>query len=222
MERSIEKERIQEPQPSKENEVTRRGFGKALAGLGVVSGLAALGTTKDAYAWLDGGFQEREDLQDALRALVKTYSNTKPYPHKFNDALVKAHLRNLDFAMRHGLEKAFADHEADVLGAVFERHINPAIQRTGRKDMFLWGIFERTSCGYQLYEWIEVKDGERRVPCPYKPILEQIQKSMGTYKITWNDVCKGWCMPRWEAFSKKAGGIKFKVEPGDMCRIYIA
>jgi hypothetical protein len=224
MERSTKKERIEdiEAPVEDEKEMSRRGFAKAVAGLGFLSGIVAVSASKPADAWLDGGFHEREELVDALKALAKTYSDVRPYPHKFNDALVKAHLRNCDFAVRHGLEKEYAGHEAEVLGAVFERHINPAIKRTGREDMFLWGIFERTSCSYQLYEWIEVKDGERRVPCPYKPILEQIQKGMGTYKITWNDVCKGWCMPRWEAFSKKAGDIKFKVETGDMCRIYIA
>jgi hypothetical protein len=223
MENSTTKNQVQQIEaPIKnETEVTRRGFGKTLAGLGFFSGLAALSTAKPAYAWLDGGFQGREDVQDALRALVKTYSNVRPYLHKFNDALVKAHLRNLDFAKKHGLEKDFADHEAQVLGAVFERHINPAIQKTGQKDMFLWGVFERTSCSYQLYEWINVKPGERTFPCPYKPILDEIDKGLGTYTITWNDVCNKWCKMRWEAFSKKAGDIKFGVQPGETCKVYI-
>jgi len=222
MENSTKKKRVDETQPfvKKENEMPRRIFTKKMVGLGIFSSLVAVSTAQLVSAWLDGGFHQREDLADALKVLVKTYGNTRPYPHKFNDALVKALLRNLDFAVRHGLEKEWADHEADVLGAVFERHINPAIKKTGRKDFFLWGIFERTSCSYQLYEHIDVKDGERTFPCPYKPILEEIQKGLGTYKITWNDVCEKWCRLRWEAFARKAGGVKFKVEPGETCRVY--
>jgi len=224
MESCDKKVRVDETQPSADNQDTmnRRNFGKKIAGLGVLSSLVAASAVKPASAWLDGGFQGREDMQDAMRVLVKTYGDTKPYPHKFNDALVKAMMRNLDFAMRHGLQKEWADHEAEVLGAVFERHIKPAIKKWGRPDFFLWGIFERTSCGYQLYEKINVKDNERTFPCPYKPVLEEIQKGLGTYKITWDDICKNWCTLRWKAFARKAGGIKFKVEPGDTCRIYIA
>jgi hypothetical protein len=222
MESATKKKPIQETKPSFMNKTTRRGFAKKLAGIGMLSGMTTVSLAKPVSAWLDGGLQERKDMEQALKVLIKTYGDTRPYPHKFNDALVKAHLRNLDFAIAHGLEKEWADHEAEVLGAVFERHINPAIQKTGQKDMFLWGIFERTSCSYQLYEHINVKDGERTFPCPYKPILGEIKKGLGTYKITWNDVCAKWCTLRWEAFSKKAGDIKFKVEPGDTCRVYIA
>ena len=224
MENSTEKKQVNETQPFEKDGDTmnRRAFAKKLVGLGMCSGLVAASTAKPASAWLDGGFHERgEELKDALKVLVKTYGDTRPYSHKFNDALVKAFLRNLDFAVRHGLHKEWADHEAEVLGLVFERHINPAIKKTGRKDFFLWGIFERTSCGYQLYEHINVKDGERTFPCPYKSILEQIQKGFGTYKITWSDVCEKWCRLRWEAFAKKAGGVKFDVEPGETCRVYI-
>jgi len=223
MEKSAKKKQVEETQSLSENknEITRRFFSKQLAGLGIFSGLVAASAAKTASAWLDGGFHEREDLADALKVLVKTYGDTRPYPHKFNDAFVKALLRNLDFAVRHGFEKEWAQHEADVLGAVFERHIKPAIKKTGRKDFFLWGIFERTSCSYQLYEHIDIKDGERIFPCPYKPVLEEIQKGLGTYKITWNDVCEKWCRLKWEAFARKSGEIKFQVDPGETCRVYI-
>jgi len=123
--------------------------------------------------------------------------------------------------VRKGVEKEHAEHYVYVLGPVIERHIKKAIPKFG-KDIFLWGIFERTSCSYQLYERIDIKEGERSFPCPFKEILEQIQTNMGTYVITWNDVCQKWCSPVWHGFAKKAGDIKIKVEPGKICKVKLA
>jgi len=199
--------------------MSRRNFAKKLLGIGALSSLAVSIVPETAMAWLDGGFSQREDLADAIKVLVKTYSDTRPYPHKFNDALVKMHLRNLDFAVRQGIWKERAEHYVWTLGVVVDRHIKKGIEMFG-KDAFLWGNFERTSCSYQLYEHIEIKDGERAVPCPFKPILDQIQKGMGTYQITWDDVHNKWCIPVWEGFAKNAG-VKIKVEPGEICRVKV-
>ena len=200
-------------------DMSRRNFAKRLLGISALSSLSVSILPDAAMAWLDGKFSEREDLEDAIKALVKTYSDTKPYPHKFNDALVKMHLRNLDFSVRQGIWKERAEHYVWTLGVVVDRHIKKGIEMFG-KDAFLWGNFERTSCSYQLYEHIEIKDGERALPCPFKPILDQIQKGMGTYKITWDDVHNKWCIPVWEGFAKNVG-IKLKVEPGETCRVKV-
>lgn len=201
------------------DDMSRRNFAKKLLGIGALSSLAVSIVPETAMAWLNGGFSQREDLADAIKVLVKTYSDTKPYPHKFNDALVKMHLRNLDFVVRQGIWKERAEHYVWTLGVVVDRHIKKGIEMFG-KDAFLWGNFERTSCSYQLYEHIEIKDGERAVPCPFKPILDQIQKGMGTYRITWDDVHNKWCIPVWEGFAKNVG-VKIKVEPGEICRVKV-
>jgi len=201
------------------DDMSRRNFAKKLLAIGAFSSLAVASVPEAALAWLDGTFSQREDLADAIKELVKTYSDTKPYPHKFNDALVKMHLRNLDFAVRKGLWKERAEHYVWTLGVVVDRHIKKGIEMFG-KDAFLWGNFERTSCSYQLYEHIDIKEGERSVPCPFKPILDQIQKTMGTYKITWDDVHNKWCIPVWSGFAKNAG-VEIKVEPGEICRVRV-
>jgi len=201
------------------DDVSRRNFAKKLLGIGALSSLSVSIVPEAALAWLDGGFSQREDVADAIKMLVKTYSDTKPYPHKFNDALVKMHLRNLDFAVRKGIWKERAEHYVWTLGVVVDRHIKKGVEMFG-KDAFLWGNFERTSCSYQLYEHIEINDGERSVPCPFKPILDQIQKGMGTYQITWDDVHNKWCIPVWSGFAKNVG-VKIKVEPGDICRVRV-
>jgi hypothetical protein len=205
--------------PNRGEALSRRNFAKKLLGAGALSSLGISIIPGMAQAWLDGSFAQRDDLADAVKVLVKTYSDTTPYPHKFNDALVKMHLRNLDFAVRKGIWKERAEHYVWTLGVVVDRHIKKGIEMFG-KDAFLWGNFERTSCSYQLYERIEIKDGERCVPCPFKPILDQIQKGMGTYQITWEDVHNKWCIPVWSGFASNVG-VKVEVEPGEICRIKV-
>ena len=47
--------------------------------------------------------KEAADLTPAIEMLVQTYTDNMPYPHKFNDALLKSHLTNLDFAVQNNL-----------------------------------------------------------------------------------------------------------------------
>lgn len=199
--------------------VTRRDFAKKAAGAGAVSLFALMSLPSLAYSWMDGKVPEREDLGDGLKALFKTYSITEPYPLKFNDGLVKIHLQSLDFAVRQGVEKEHAAHFVYVLGPVLERHIKPAVAKLG-KNIFLWGIFERTSCSYQLYEHINIKEGERSFPCPYKNVLEYLNKDRGTYIIKWNDVCTKWCGLTWNGFAEVAG-VKLKIKPGETCKVKV-
>ncbi len=202
-----------------DNTVNRRDFSKKALSIGVLSALPLLTVPQAAIAWMDGNINERDDLGDAFKALIKTYGDNKPYPHKFNDALVKLQLRDLDFAVSKGVDKEFAEHFVKTLGTLINRYIKNGVVKFG-KDMFLWGIFERTSCSYQLYERIDIKDCERQVPCPYKPILDQIHKGMGTFKIEWKDVCSKWCIPVWEGFAEVAE-VKIKVKTGTTCSIKV-
>lgn len=215
---------IKESNEDKENqppahEINRRDFtGKALIG-GFLSSLALLTVPGSVQAWMNGKLPEREDMGDGIKELIKTYSDITPYPHKFSDALVKLHLRDLDFTTSKGNDKEFADHYVLTLGVPIERHIKPAIQKLG-KDCFLWGIFERTSCSFQLYEHITIKDGERSFSCPYKPILDQILDKDVVYAITWKDVCEKWCSRIWNGFADTAG-VKIKIKTGKTCKVRV-
>lgn len=199
---------------------SRRSFFKKCSLAGMLSAGALTGLPRKAAAWLDGKFQERGDLGDAFKVLERTYSDITPYPHKFNDALVKLHLRDLDFAVKKGFDKEFADHFVLTLGVPIERYIKPAIAMLG-KDCFLWGIFERTSCSYQLFERINVHTkNERSFPCPYKPLLGHILGAEVDYNLTWQDVCSKWCSRVWHGFAQTAG-VKIKIIPGDTCRVKV-
>jgi hypothetical protein len=156
------------------------------------------------------------NLQPAVRMLFQTYTDVIPYPHKFNDALVKAHLTALDFAVQHNLWKEKAEHEAYILGPILEM-IKGWVEEEG-PDKGLWGMYEANSCNYQLFEKINVsKKGERSFPCPYKEILE-ISEKLGTFKITWDDVHEKWCKAFWNACARKVG-IQIEAIPGEICTV---
>ena len=197
----------------------RRDFARTALAAGFLSTLSLAVAPQAALAWLDGTFHEREDLGDAFKALVKTYSDVTPYARKFNDALVRLHLRDLDFAISRGVDKEFAGHFVLTLSGLINQYISPAIPRFG-KDLFLWGIFERTTCSYQLYETIDIKNCQRSVPCPYKPMLDNLKKELISYDITWGDVCSKWCIPVWQGFAGVAK-VEIKVTTGLTCTVQV-
>jgi hypothetical protein len=199
--------------------LSRRDFAKKAAGISAVSAFALMSLPQLAFAWMNNEIEGRDDLGDGLKSIIKTYSITDPYPLKFNEGLVRQHLRSLDFAVRKGVEKEHAEHFVYVLGPVLERHIKPAVAKLG-KNIFLWGIFERTGCSYQLFEHINIKEGERTFSCPYKRALEYHNKEVGTYNLKWEDVCAKWCSLTWNGFAKVAG-VEIKIEPGETCKVSV-
>ena len=60
------------------DDMSRRNFAKKILGIGALSSLAVSIVPETALAWLDGGFSQREDLEDAIKVLVKTYRDTRP------------------------------------------------------------------------------------------------------------------------------------------------
>ena len=203
--------------------INRRNFTKKAFAAGFLSSIGLFTLPGTARAWLYGNFKNRDDLGDAFKMLVRTYSDTKPYPHKFNDALVSLHLRNLNFFAGKGLHNEFAEDYVQRLGVLVNKYLKMGVEQAG-KDIFLWAMFERTTCSYQLYEHIDIKEGQRSYPCPFKPMLAHIEKGLGTYKIKWWDVCTKWCTPVWNGFIKGAGltgVLEIKVEPGDTCIVKV-
>lgn len=160
---------------------------------------------------------ESADITPAIQVLLQTYTDNTPYPHKFNDALLKCLLTNLDFVVKNNLWKEHVDHEVATLRPILEM-IGSWIPEKGI-DRALYGMYEGNSCNYQLFEKIEVLDCERRFQCPYKEMLE-IVSVLGTIDLTWEDVHTKWCIPLWKGFAKTIG-IEIEVEPGETCCVRI-
>ena len=204
-------------------ELTRRIFGKrSLQYGGALSVLTVLnfpGASSAFQTRNDSVFLQRDDLQHALKSFYSTYDSTSPYPHIFSDVLTKYHLIALDFFIIKGVEKEYVEHYVETMQPLLRR-IGKSVEQDG-PEKGLEGMFEGTTCSYQLFEQINVKPGERSFPCPYKDILELCNKWLRTYNIEWNDVCSKWCTPTWTGFAETMG-IKISVSTGDECRVKLA
>jgi len=161
--------------------------------------------------------KESADIAPAMRMIYQTYTDVMPYPHKFNDALLKAQLTSLDFAVRNNTWQEKAVHEAELLAPILE--MIKGRKEEGGPDKGLYGMFEANSCNYQLFERIDIKDGERSFPCPYKEMLE-IVSVLGTFSIAWKDVCSKGCIPLWKEFAKRIG-FELEYIPGEICTVKI-
>jgi hypothetical protein len=160
---------------------------------------------------------ESADITPAIQMLLQTYTDNMPYPHKFNDALLKSHITTLDFAVKQGLAKELVEHEVASLDPILQM-IGSWIPEKG-VDRALYGMFEGNSCNYQLFEKIEVCDCERRFQCPYKEMLD-IVSVLGTIDLTWEDIHEKWCIPLWKGFATRIG-IDIDVIPGETCIVRI-
>jgi hypothetical protein len=165
-------------------------------------------------------FLQRNDLQDALKSLYVTYDSTSPYPHKFNDVISKGQLECLEFIVSKGLDKEYAAHYVATMTPILLR-VKQMVEKEG-PDKALQGMFEGTTCSYQLMERIDVKQGERSFPCPYKQALENCKKWLpNRFVLEWKDVCSKLCIPTWTGFAKVIG-VNIAVQPGETCIVKLA
>jgi len=154
-----------------------------------------------------------DEIGKALNVLFKTYSHTMPYQHKFNDALIKAWLNCVDFAVSKGEQKEFVEHYITTMKPILQR--GKAKMATLGNDAALMTMFEGTMCSVQLFEEITVKPNERSFSCPYKGILE-VCKPLKMFSIEWKDVCNNLCVPLYTGFGKEMG-VEIKMTPGEIC-----
>lgn len=166
-----------------------------------------------------GQVTDPELLGDAINAMVQICAVKHPYQHKFNDALVKAHLSNLRFHIKNGTAGEFIQFDVDNLHPIFKR-----IKSQAGKDWkraILGAIFEGTGCSFLLYEKIYKRPNERLVVCPFREGIQRNKRLWTTAKITIDDVCNNLCIPRWSGHAKKCD-LDLKVIPGEICSIKIA
>jgi len=165
-------------------------------------------------------FLQRNDLQNALKSLYMTYDSTSPYPHKFNDVISKGQVECLEFIVSKGLEKEYVEHNITTMKPILMR-VKKMVEKEG-PDKALYSMFEGTTCSYQLMERIDVKQGERSFPCPYKSALERCKKWLpNRFFMKWEDVCNKWCIPSWQGFASVIG-VKITIQTGKTCIVKLA
>jgi len=155
------------------------------------------------------GFEGREELLgQAMSMMIKTLSQTEPYQHQVNGALVLAHLGAIQFAKNNGLLDEYVDHDRQMMAPVNVR-IKKLIEETGNKELALEAVFDITECHYQLVLDTQIEPGKRTWVSPFKASLEACVR-IGMMDMTEVDVHNLWTRPRLEAYAEDMG-VEFKV-----------
>ena len=128
-------------------------------------------------------FSGREkELGMAVETVIKTLSNSRPYQHEPNDALIKATLTSVQFAKDHGLLEEKIDHEVETQSFLIKR-VAKLMKQTGNTELGLIGLTERTACFYQLAIDYQ-RDGDSiRWKSPYGNVLAQTRR-LGQHDFT--------------------------------------
>jgi hypothetical protein len=152
-----------------------------------------------------------EELSRAIINVVATLSDTHPYPHETNDALVKAWLLSIQFAKDQNLLPEFCQKDIEVMRPVNTR-MGQLIAATGEKEIALEAVAGWSPCHHHLAVRGTTKEpGKRTFESPFKTVLEAGQK-IGQFDITEQYIHENWFIPRIEGFAKDLG-VKLDVTP---------
>lgn len=173
-----------------------------MAGGGAPQSMAAMLATSS-------GFEGREKLLgDAVAVAIRTLKDTTPYQHEMNDALVKMHLNSVQFAKDAGVVQDYVEHDIKTMQPMLQR-LKGMIDKTGEKEIALAGIFDRTTCLYQLCPDLEKAPGVRTFTFPYTTVLE-ISRRIGQFDLTDREMHELWLKPRLLGYAEVLG-VKINV-----------
>lgn len=150
------------------------------------------------------GFEGREKLLgEAVAMAIRTLKDTVPYAHDMNDALVKMHLTSVQFAKDHGCIADYVEHDIRTMQPMLQR-LRGMIDKTGEKEIALAGIFDRTTCLYQLCLDLKVEPGKRTFTFPYSKVAA-ISRRIGQFDLTDRDMHELWLKPRLLGYAAALG-----------------
>ena len=171
-----------------------------------VKAMMAGGAPKSMAAMLatSSGFEGREKLLgDAVAMAIRTLKDTVPYQHDMNDALVKMHLTSVQFAKNHGCIADYVEHDVKTMQPMLQR-LRGMIDSTGEKEIALAGIFDRTTCLYQLCLDLKVEPGKRTFTFPYSKVAA-ISRRIGQFDLTDREMHELWLKPRLLGYAATLG-----------------
>jgi hypothetical protein len=150
------------------------------------------------------GFEGREELLGKAVALaIRTLRDSAPYQHEMNDALVKMHLTALQFAKNKGLVDEFVAHDINTMQPMLQR-MKGIIEKTGDKETALVGMFDRTTCLYQLCLDLNGSNGKREFTFPFSTVLA-MGRRIGQFDMTDREVHELWIKPRLHGYAQVMG-----------------
>jgi hypothetical protein len=150
------------------------------------------------------GFEGREEmLGKAVALAIRTLKDSFPYQHEMNDALVKMHLNSVQFAKNHGLAAAYVEHDVKTMQPMLQR-MKGIIEKSGDKEVALVGMFDRTTCLYQLCMDLTASPGKREFTFPFSTVLN-ISRKIGQFDLTDQEVHETWLKPRLLGYAEVLG-----------------
>ena len=144
-----------------------------------------------------------EEFGRAVNVVLKTMSDSFPYQHYFNDALVKAHLSHIQFAKDHGLVDDMIEKDLKNMSPMLGR-IRSKIEDSGDTELGMIAMFDRTSCFYQMLDEWDSEPGMRRYKEPFGYVLE-ISKRIGQFDLTVDEIHEIYTKPRYYGYAKQLG-----------------
>ena len=162
------------------------------------------GPPPGAMTGTSSGFEGREEMLGRAVALaIRTLKDSMPYQHEMNDALVKMHLTAVQFAKNQGLMQQLVDHDVKTMQPMLQR-MKGMIDKTGDKEIALIGMFDRTTCLYQLCMDLSGSAGRREFTFPFTTVLT-IGRRIGQFDLTDQDVHEMWIKPRLHGYAQVLG-----------------
>lgn len=155
------------------------------------------------------GFEGYEkELGNSISIVLKMLGNHAGYAHELNDPLVKAHMMAIQFAKNNGNLEQYVQHDIDTMTPINAR-VKNIIEKTGKKEIALVGLFDRTACHYAL-ALDSTGDGNSRTWSePFNYVLTQAKK-IGQFDLTAEEIHEKWTKPRLLGYAK-AMGINIEV-----------
>jgi hypothetical protein len=150
------------------------------------------------------GFEGREEMLGRAVALaIRTLKDAVPYQHEMNDALVKMHLTAVQFAKNTGTIQQFVEHDIKTMMPMLAR-MKGIIEKTGNKEIALIGMFDRTTCLYQLCMDLHGSPGTREFTFPFSTVLA-MGKRIGQFDLSDQEVHEIWLKPRLLGYARVMG-----------------
>ncbi len=170
--------------------------------------LAGNGRPNPTVAMKSGIEGREKEFGEAVGVLLKTFMDTMPYVHEFNDAVVKSHLSHIQFAKNHGLLKEMIEEDQKNMSPMLTR-VKKSIEQTGNKELAMIAMFERTSCFYQMIATYDSSPGKRTWKSPFGLVLEMGTR-IGQFNMTEQDIHDLWLKPRLYGYAKQLG-VEIKI-----------
>lgn len=194
-----------ERQPGRQAFVEFSGFEGREAQLGerVAGAIMEASPTKEPKHDFTGDVRE-ERLGYAVSSAIRTINLDAPYVHEINDALVKMTLSYIQFAKDNGMTDELVAKEMEIQYPQLIR-VKSLIEKTGNRSLALQAVTDRTTCFYQLVEFVVDRSPTSiTYRAPFGNVLEVTQRT-GQFDLSEREVHELWTTPRFKGYGEIMG-----------------